>query len=227
MRTGIQSKRTQQVALYTDSISHPTAFHEIVLKPSILQIVAQLSSKVFTGDDLCRNSEWHKILITYTVNVYEATQALIPWPKFLRPLVARFSLSCKTLRAQMQEAERILLPVLSQRQAEKEVHRKERNVPTRIPDAIDWMQESAGNRSFNPTIAQLLLSFAAIHSTADMMTQAIYDICGQEELLNDMRKEIISVLQEHGWTRAALYNLKLMDSVLKESQRLKPTRMSE
>lgn len=37
-----------------------------------------------------------------------------------------------------------------------------------------------------------------------------------------MREEIIRVITEHGWRKTSLYNLKLMDSVLKESQRLKP-----
>ncbi|KAJ5388865.1 cytochrome P450 monooxygenase [Penicillium cosmopolitanum] len=202
---------------------------EIVLKPSILQIVAQLSSKVFTGDDLCRNADWHRILITYTVNVYEAAQKLTRWPKFLRPVVARFIPACQTLKAQIQETENLLLPVIKRRRAIRETEKAAGNSTSkttdRVPNAIDWMEDGASGRPFNPSIAHLLLSFAAIHSTADMLTQVLYDISSDPDLLTELRQEIISVIPTHGWTRAALYNLKLMDSVLKESQRLKPTRM--
>ncbi|KAG6141279.1 hypothetical protein E4U28_003122 [Claviceps purpurea] len=48
------------------------------------------------------------------------------------------------------------------------------------------------------------------------------DIACNPELVEPLRKEIISVLGVAGWSKHSLYQLKLMDSVLKESQRLKP-----
>ncbi|KAJ5175585.1 Cytochrome P450 [Penicillium canariense] len=184
-------------------------WRELILKPSILQIVAQLSSKVFTGDDLCRNPEWHRITITYTTHVYEATQALFLWPKRLRPTIARFLPACQKLRTQIEQARAMISAVLAKRKSEKDA-------AGRLSDAIDWVEESCEGRPYDAAITQLLLSFAAIHSTADMMTQVLYDICGREELLSEMRQEIISVIQDQGWTRKGLFNLKLMDSVLKE-----------
>jgi hypothetical protein len=68
---------------------------------------------------------------------------------------------------------------------------------------------------------QLTLSVLAIHTTSDMTTQALFDLCGREELVQELRKEIISVLSQEGWKKAALYKLQLMDSFLKESQRMK------
>ncbi|KAG6288684.1 hypothetical protein E4U46_003091 [Claviceps purpurea] len=57
-------------------------------------------------------------------------------------------------------------------------------------------------------------------------TQAAFkvmlDIACNPELVEPLRKEIISVLGVAGWSKHSLYQLKLMDSVLKESQRLKP-----
>ena len=42
------------------------------------------------------------------------------------------------------------------------------------------------------------------------------------EILEPLRKEIVDTLQQHGWKKAALYNMKLLESVNRESQRLKP-----
>ncbi|KAJ5159370.1 Cytochrome P450 [Penicillium canariense] len=199
------------------------------LKPSILQIFAQLSSRVLTGGDLCRHIDWHRILITYTINVYEATQTLTRWPKVLRPLVAPFAPAWQTLNAQINETENLHLPVIKRQRAEREREKASTNSTSNItdcvPDAIGWMEDGAPGRPFNSRNAHLLLSFAVIHSTADMLTQVLYDISSQPDLLADLRQEIISIIPTHGWTPATLYNLKLMDSVLKESQCLKPTRI--
>jgi cytochrome P450 len=69
--------------------------------------------------------------------------------------------------------------------------------------------------------AQLMLSVAAVHSTADLLVQALIDISKHPELVAPTRQEIIAVQGQHAWTKAGFRNLKLMDSVLKESQRLK------
>ena len=47
--------------------------------------------------------------------------------------------------------------------------------------------------------------------------------------MDDLRAEIIAVVkaEDRGWQKSTLYKLKLMDSVLKESQRLRPIRHCE
>ena len=60
-------------------------------------------------------------------------------------------------------------------------------------------------------MAQLSLSMAAIHTTGDMITQVIYDLCEHPELIRPLREEAIAVFGNSGWKRASLYNLKLMD----------------
>lgn len=97
----------------------------------------------------------------------------------------------------------------------------------RSSDAMEWMEESAHGRPYDPTIAQLTFSLAAVHTTTDMLTQVIYDLCEQPELAQALREEVIEVIQEDGWKKTALYKMKLMDSVLKESQRLKPTSIGQ
>lgn len=40
--------------------------------------------------------------------------------------------------------------------------------------------------------------------------------------MHALRREMVKIIGDEGWTITALNNLKLMDSVLKEPQRLKP-----
>lgn len=62
---------------------------------------------------------------------------------------------------------------------------------------------------------------------ADMLTQVLLGLCAHAEVIQPLREKIVTVIQEEGWKKPALYKLKLMDSVLKESQRMKPVNISE
>ncbi|GAB1216308.1 hypothetical protein ATERTT37_005521 [Aspergillus terreus] len=197
-------------------------WHEVDLRASILGIVAQLSSRVFLGDQICRNPDWLRITVNYTVHSFIAAQDLRLWPKPLRPLVANFLPSCRKIRSELREATEIITPVLEERRKSKETQVREGRTPERYVDAMQWMEESAEGRPYDPAVAQLSFSLAAIHTTSDMLTQALLDLCGKDDLIKELREEIVTVIQGEGWKKTTLYKLKLMDSVLKESQRLKP-----
>lgn len=190
----------------------------MVLKSSILQIVAQLSSRVFLGDQICRNPDWLRITVSYTVHAFLAAQDLRQWPELIRPLVAHFLPSCKKVRRDLDEARDIIRPVLEER---REVKDSEATTE-RFNDAMQWMEDVAKGRPYDPAVSQMSFSLAAIHTTSDLLTQVIYDLCGKEDLVQALRDELIAVISEDGWKKQTLYKLKLMDSVLKESQRLKP-----
>jgi cytochrome P450 len=91
-------------------------------------------------------------------------------------------------------------------------------------DALSWIDGVAGENStkYDATLTQLRLAYAAVHTTSDMMTKVIAALCEHAELVNPLREEIVTVLNEHGWSEAALAKMVLLDSVLKETQRLEP-----
>lgn len=186
-------------------------------------MVAQLSSRVFLGEQICRNADWLRITIEYSVDSFIANKQLSLWPQFLRPLVAPFMSSCRAVREDLQEARNIIDPVLQARRKEKEEAIRAGLEPERYPDAMEWMEECAKGRAYDPAVAQLLFSLSAIHTTSDMLTQLLFDLCGQPQLVEELRQEVIAVLgEERKFQKSTLYKLKLMDSTLKESQRMKP-----
>jgi cytochrome P450 len=202
-------------------------WHEVSVSQTALKLVAQMASKAFIGQGKCRDPKWHNIIITYTHNVYRAAQALHFWPSFLRPIVARFLPACKALQLQIVEAREILEPLVAQRRAERASRAAQGKPPPSREDIIDWLEDYYGDQPYDAVAAQLLLSFAAIHGTSNLLAQVLMDLCSHPELIQDIRAEAVSVLGKEGWTRAALYQLKLMDSALKESQRLAPNRLRE
>jgi cytochrome P450 len=93
---------------------------------------------------------------------------------------------------------------------------------TRHDDDGRFEREARG-RDYDPTVAQLTLSFAAIHTTTDLVAQVMTDVCRNPEVLVELRREMVQVLRDGGWKKTSLYNMKLLDSVIKETLRLKPT----
>lgn len=71
------------------------------------------------------------------------------------------------------------------------------------------------------SIRRIGLSLVAIHTTSDLLQEVMIRIASRPELFQVLRNEIVEVLGRDGLKKTALYNLKIMDSVIKESQRLK------
>lgn len=69
---------------------------------------------------------------------------------------------------------------------------------------------------------QLGLSIAAIHNTTDLLAQVVNDLSTDPDMVERLRQEAVEVIGQDGWSKSTLYRLKLLDSVIKESQRLKP-----
>lgn len=196
-------------------------WHDLALKPSVLKIIAQLSSRVFLGDKVCRDPDWLKVMLNYTVDAVVASEVIRLWPRFLRPIVAPF-LGSYRRKSELDEAKNIINPILKKRQREKETAlRSGKPIPFNN-DAMEWMEQTAEGRPYDQATMQLTLSVVAIHTTSDMTTQAIFVLCEREELVQELRKEVLSVISQEGWKKTALYKLQLMDSFLKESQRMKP-----
>lgn len=109
-------------------------------------------------------------------------------------------------------------PFINQRRQE----RQNKQTPKEARDAIDWFYEVVQDEPFDPVTFQLSLAVVAIHSTSDMLVQALHDICSHPQLIDELRQEVVTVFSAEGFKRSSINNLKLMDSVFKESQRLKP-----
>ena len=202
---------------------------DITLREQVLQLVARLSSRVFLGDEGARNEAWLKITTEYTQTAYIAAYLLRLWPPALRPVVHWFLPPCRKLRSQVAEARRIIVRVIEARRAAKAAARAEGRPDPEYNDAIAWFeQEEKGRDSrYDPVVAQLILSQAAIETTTDLLTQTILDIAQHQEVVEPLRQEITQVIREGGWKKSSLYDMKLVDSVLRESQRLKPLAMSK
>ncbi|KAI1322177.1 cytochrome P450 [Xylariaceae sp. FL0255] len=197
---------------------------EVDLREKVLQLIARLSSRVFLGMEGPKNDAWIKITTDYTKEAYIAAYILRLWPRRIRPFAQWFLLPCRNLRVQVDKARRIVDDIVARRRESKSSESG-----NTFNDAIAWFEQDTKdqNGGYDPVVAQLVLAQAAIETTTDLLTQTILDIATYSDVLVEpLRAEIQGVLGEAGWKKSSLYDMKLLDSVLKESQRLKPLAMT-
>lgn len=146
------------------------------------------------------------------------------YPRLFRKLVHWFLPYCKKVRVEYAEARRVIAPVIDKRREMREAARKSGQPIPQFNDALDRadLEAEAKGATCDPATFQLTLSVAAIHTSTDLLVQAVLEIAQHPEIFQSLREEIAQVLRVEGWKKTSLYNMKLLDSVIKESQRKKP-----
>ncbi|EKG10392.1 Cytochrome P450 [Macrophomina phaseolina MS6] len=220
----------EETSLAAESIlGFPDEWTEIRPMDPIYYLVARVSSRVFAGAPLCRDPMWLRIAVSYTVLAFDAARALRFWPERIRPFVHWFVPECARLRKEVWEARRVLGPEIDKMKREWEQLRKDDGGRRLNKNTISMMLDVAKGRPVDLVETQLGLTAAAMHTTTDMTVQVLYQLCTYPKYVEPMREEIERVLQESGGSlrkKTALYELKFMDSFLKETQRLKPTSLT-
>lgn len=127
----------------------------------------------------------------------------------------------RDVRNLLEPCRRILQPVVEKRRA-LQAEAVARGEPAPIfDDSLTWFEKEYGT-NYDPAISQITLSITAIDTTSDLLQATLLNLARRPDVVQELREEVVEVLGKQGLKKVSLYNLKLMDSVLKESQRLKP-----
>ncbi|KAH9907834.1 cytochrome P450 [Xylariomycetidae sp. FL2044] len=230
----VRVKLTQSLNLVTDDLVDETtaSIHDVfgdspewttrAIRDDMLEVVARLSSRVFLGRGLCRNRRWLDIAKAYTVDSFLVSRLMRAAPAFLRPVAWLLIPQSWALIKAVRDARSLINPEVERRKAAVDRARAAGEKPPKVADTIGWMYEVANGRETDYVAGQLSLTMAAIHTTTETSCSALLDICEFPEVAQQLREEIIDVIGEHGWAKTSLYKLKLMDSFLKEGQRIRP-----
>ncbi|KAI5918729.1 ent-kaurene oxidase [Camillea tinctor] len=193
----------------------------VTLYPALLRIVAVVSGGIFIGPDLCRSEEYLKASMNYTLAFVNAVSNLKQWNPWLRWFGRYFTPEVDNLFTERKNAHAFFKPIIKKRRAAMKAGEE-------MPDdTLQWMINKADeNKITDDMLAeiQLNLSMAAIHTTTLTVTMILYDLVVRPDIIDELRKEITSVLEttDGVMTTHALFEMKLLDSVMKESQRVNP-----
>ncbi|KAJ5627427.1 hypothetical protein N7528_004854 [Penicillium herquei] len=188
-------------------------------------MVARISTLAFLGEGVCRNEDWINVAVNYTIDAFNGARELREWPTILRPLVHHFLSSMRKVRNGFSIAQGIVKQEVEKRHMIRDGTLLPDGPPRTHADALDWFEEisKTSNLPFDMTRGQVGLSLAAIHTTSNLLTNIMYDLAAYPEYIQPLRDEIAAMIAEDGiLKKSSLLKLKLMDSVMKESQRMHP-----
>lgn len=90
-------------------------------------------------------------------------------------------------------------------------------------DLITWFLENSkkeGHTVERITIAVLQTNMAAIHTSSNTFTYALFQLASHPEYAKQTRHEVLDVVEELGWTKAGMNRMRKIDRFLRESQRM-------
>lgn len=180
---------------------------------------------------LGRAEEWIKSAAGYTVEVFSVTHEIKQWNPLLVPLAVKMGWipGVTRLREHHHAVVEWLKPEISRRRQCMQGGWGKEEKPD---DVLQWMLDRADTfrQESDADLAhyQMSLGMAAIHSTTSTGTQAIFDLALHPHYVEPLRAELRRELGATGgrWTKEALHNCKLLDSFVRESQRLNPVVMA-
>lgn len=193
----------------------------------LLGLLTRSTSRIICGDSICRNEQWLETVTDYTINVGTTVILLRPFPKFLRPLVAKFLPSVRKLNKQIRFVKyELFIPMIN---ARRHAERHDPNYQ-KPDDFLQWMMDGADSlRDADPDFMAhnlfIIMSLAVVHTSSMLMTHMLYDLIEMPEYLEPLREEIKNTLTD-GWanaTQASFISQHRMDSFMKEVQRFNPT----
>ncbi|KAI0076796.1 cytochrome P450 [Panus rudis PR-1116 ss-1] len=210
--------RDEIVAAYNDFIAPSDDWTPIYVLPIMQNVVARVCSRVFVGLPLCRNKEYLDLSIKHTGQVMKTKDFLNQWPEFLQPVAGYF---VDESRQSVKQGLALLQPTIEERmQKAKEIGDDGNEKPN---DLLQWVTDVAQEKGKGvEDIVPMMLAtnFAAIHTTSNSFTHAIYNLAAYPEYLKPLREEVEAVVKEEGWTKAAMQKMKKLDSFMRESQRM-------
>ncbi|GKZ68719.1 hypothetical protein AnigIFM50267_003461 [Aspergillus niger] len=213
----------ETIAVLNEKLPDSGEWLPFTFAQEIPHIVARLSSLVFLGEKICRDKQWLDVSVNYTIHAFVAARDLRLYPTVLRPFVHWFLSSTRRTRQDIRVASAIINREVEKRKLIREGKLPEEDPPRTHADTLDWFEEVAAGRPLDLAVAQVGLSLAAIHTTSNLLTNIMYDLTAYPEHIQPLRDEIKAIISEDGGLKkTSLTKMKMMDSVLKESQRMHP-----
>ncbi|KAK2820022.1 hypothetical protein FQN49_007797 [Arthroderma sp. PD_2] len=196
--------------------SYGKDYMPVKLLPTLLEMVASMTSRVLVGSPLCHNKEWLGCMLKYTEDAFKAGMILYLTPSLIHPLLNWFLPELWAVRRHYSTVKRLLAPVLKERL-------KKLNDPTFKPPRdiiqsfIDINEANGKNLDFQAK-NQLMAAFTSMHTTSMNVCHALFHLAAAPEYMAPLREEVEMVIAEEGGitSKSAMMKLRKLDSFLRE-----------
>lgn len=192
----------------------------IDLNDVMTRVISHLTARTWVGRDLARNDEWHKANTETTANIFTLAIALKVLPAFLQPMLAPLLPMKRKLSRGLARVQSLLIPLIEERMRLGEGDEKPE-------DMIQWMLDAAESEEERDTVnlatRYVYAVIGSLFTVSAALVDCVYDLVAHPEHLAPLREEVERVLKEDGgWQKGTAAKLELMDSFMRESQRVNP-----
>ncbi|KAH9942847.1 cytochrome P450 [Amylocystis lapponica] len=186
--------------------------------PTMTQIIARASSRIFVGVPKCRDRDYLAIAIGFTSDIARSRAILNLFPAFLLPITGRlFSFPRRSVRRGAVHFRPIIEERLNKLAQYGDAWAEKPN------DMLMWLIDDgrAHSDSVEAIMRKIMLvNFAAIHTSSNSVTHALFHLAANPEYIQPLREEVEAAVKSDGWTKDALAKMSRLDSFLRESQRV-------
>lgn len=200
---------------------------EVSIYKVLVDVIAQVSGRVFVGPELCEDPFYLDCATNYTIDMIDSVTAIKQIRPWLRPFLAPRTPQMRRLRQKEKDLINYVAPMIKQRQeAAKDPNWEKPD------DMTQWVLDRSANSNISPKDfagMQLSLIFAAIHTTSTTALNLFFTLASTPEFIEPLRDEVRSVLAEHDGelTTKALQQMEKLDSYMKEVMRFYPVGMGK
>ncbi|KAL5866622.1 hypothetical protein ACKVWC_010515 [Pyricularia oryzae] len=202
-----------------DTLGEGAEWHAIDWYAGTSNIIARAASSVFVGPEKADDPEWLELAQTYVTAYFTGVAELGTYPAWARSIVHWFLPNVKTCRKLLPRARVIIGQVAAAREKEAAAARREGRPAPEYNDALEWVRAVSGGE-VDPAEAQLCLAMAAFFTTAELLRVLLIEVARHPEYVDELREEISTQISKHGLSVAGINGMVLLDSFMKESQRL-------
>ncbi|THV02256.1 cytochrome P450 [Dendrothele bispora CBS 962.96] len=211
--------RDEIINAFSDEIPVSTEWTAFPALPTVMKVVCRTTNRLFVGVPLCREPDYVRLNIEFTIDVFKAARIINLFPDLLKPVAGNL---LTPLATAVGRALRHLAPIIEDRLEKEEQYG--RDWPGRPNDLISWLLDENPQGELRTvrdlTMRILNINMAAIHTTSMAYTNVLYHLAIQpEEVITALREEVQSVTDELGWNKVAMGHLRRMDSFMKEAAR--------
>ncbi|KAK7460913.1 hypothetical protein VKT23_008841 [Stygiomarasmius scandens] len=211
--------RDEIITAFSEEIPVSHEWTALPALATVMRVVCRTTNRLLVGLPLCREPDYIRLNIEFTIDVFKAARIINLFPDLLKP-IAGYTLT--PLGTAIARALRHLGPMIEDRLQKEEEY--DRNWPERPNDLISWLLDENPQGELRTvrdlTMRVLSINMAAIHTTSMAFTNILYHLAIQPEpVITALRDEVQSMTDEYGWTKLAMGQMRLVDSFMKEVAR--------
>lgn len=208
---------------------------EVDIQQMMRMCVARMSAKIFMGYPACRDPEWLKLSIDFSIDLFTCAFLLRMFPPFLHSIIGPLLPPRWTIARNLAKARKIIGPLMEKhRECLRRKAAGETGPGVEEDDTLlNWMMDNGNekeNRLDEMATRQSILTLASIHTTSMGVANLLFDLCAHPEWFPVLREEIAEVETDLGrlgerediGAKQWLPRLEKMDSFFLESQRVNP-----